>query len=328
MDPNAVVSNICQYDVLLGKGPLSHRNPGNKRFRDIVRDRRAEYATTNRRRVKDVIARQIVASVESNGGRFLRNIQFSNTNSNDNVTTICWIVVDRVVALEKVKQSLRDCNMTQGNHISIRDFRQTSRNLSASSTSSVVQRQEAGTNTAIETMRNQEQFSIINHLLLNNGTNHQPSPFEVFYERNRRSPLVQFDQITIPSALVNLTHQETRIPPPQQVLWLQYLVMISGRNLTLSELNEALQILSHHPNSDLQTRMYESFNSLAQTTALFGLPRPRTIGHGFLYTDMQHQVAPARDTDQALLTFTLPDILAAIINPTMRLHQDHTRRNL
>jgi hypothetical protein len=118
---HTVATKIHPHDVLLGKGSFSYRNPGNVIFREIIRNRRIEYTDTSRRRDKAIIAKQIVASVQSNGGNFLQQnndyalseVDNDCQNTSNRIKNLIWIVVDDATALAKVKQALRDCQNRQ-----------------------------------------------------------------------------------------------------------------------------------------------------------------------------------------------------------------------
>lgn len=98
-------------DVLGGRGAPVIDNEGNHRFRKIVATRRAEYFGQSRRQGKDQIARQIVSTVRSRRGRFLKKIDDAEQARSLGITdeeSNAWIELDEDTILTKVKQALRD----------------------------------------------------------------------------------------------------------------------------------------------------------------------------------------------------------------------------
>mmetsp|Transcript_8706 Transcript_8706/g.16588 ORF Transcript_8706/g.16588 Transcript_8706/m.16588 type:complete len:680 (-) Transcript_8706:195-2234(-) len=109
---SAIVLQLNMNDVLMGRGAPAIDNEGNMRFRRIVSARRAEYFAAAKRLDKDQIARQVVSTVRSRGGRFLKKIdgleeaRAQRIQAGENA----WIIVDEDTVLTKVKQALRDRN--------------------------------------------------------------------------------------------------------------------------------------------------------------------------------------------------------------------------
>lgn len=101
---------IHPHDILLGRGALAIRNPGNIRFGHIVSLRKVEYKNTSHRRTKDTIARQVIQAVRNSNGRFVRKLEGAHElerfqlKPNDHA----WLEAEDEVILQKVKQSLRD----------------------------------------------------------------------------------------------------------------------------------------------------------------------------------------------------------------------------
>lgn len=107
--PPVYVIEITENDVLMGRGKPIISNEGNKRFRAMVRDKKEEYSSTSRTHIKEAIARSIIAEVSERKGRFLEQVQRSEANAAGYVDkTKVWKLVNVKVALNKVKQSLRD----------------------------------------------------------------------------------------------------------------------------------------------------------------------------------------------------------------------------
>jgi hypothetical protein len=118
-------------DILLGRGAPIINYEGNIRFRALVSTRKLEYIGCGRHQVKDGIAKSIIDEIERREGRFLRRvdpakalIESSGTDSEPassdadkakvtgrkaNFTSNkLYQVAEYDVALEKVKQALRD----------------------------------------------------------------------------------------------------------------------------------------------------------------------------------------------------------------------------
>jgi hypothetical protein len=107
---SSAITQLNLNDVLMGRGAPAIDNEGNVRFRRIVQSRRAEYFSVSRRQAKDQIARQIVSTVISAGGRFLKKVD-SPALATDPVLTgevQAWVMVEDDAVLSKVKQALRD----------------------------------------------------------------------------------------------------------------------------------------------------------------------------------------------------------------------------
>jgi hypothetical protein len=94
---------ITRNDVLLGRGAASDRFEGNVQFRTLIRARKNEYSSSMNPNGKAFIAQQIVQTIQSNQGRFLRKVKLSRS-----VESPKWEIVSDSVAVEKVKQAFRD----------------------------------------------------------------------------------------------------------------------------------------------------------------------------------------------------------------------------
>jgi hypothetical protein len=104
------VTELKPYDILLGRGAPIINYEGNVRFRELVSTRKAEYISTGRHQIKDEIARQIVEEIGKRNGRFLRKIESQTEAQKLGISegTKVWQVANEDVAIEKVKQALRD----------------------------------------------------------------------------------------------------------------------------------------------------------------------------------------------------------------------------
>jgi site-specific DNA-cytosine methylase len=105
------ITKLHTADVLLGRGSPTINYVGNVAFRLLIKQRKAEYGASGQHKTKDRVAREIFALIQDKGGRFLRRIDtieleqlgpLSSTNQK------VWVAVYDDVALEKVKQALRD----------------------------------------------------------------------------------------------------------------------------------------------------------------------------------------------------------------------------
>jgi hypothetical protein len=108
--PGVVVTELNNFDVLLGRGMPILKQAGNNRFRTLIANHRDEYRAVNRHTHKDEIARRIMLTIRALGGRFLRTIESANDKSiykiDENVQA--WVIVDEETSLQKVKQALRE----------------------------------------------------------------------------------------------------------------------------------------------------------------------------------------------------------------------------
>ena len=121
-----IITKLQPNDVLMGRGFNVMLHPGNIRFIEIIRSRCAEYQSITSRKQKHIIAQQIVSTVRSKKGLFLRKMESSSLSaaaSSDEaaeklmerrVTSsaehnmVSWTLVDESAILLKVKQALRD----------------------------------------------------------------------------------------------------------------------------------------------------------------------------------------------------------------------------
>ena len=88
-------SNINDKDVLSGRGGGTNNHPGNKEFRSLVDQYRSEYVLS-KKWAKREIARNIVESIRSKGGRFLKK------------EGSVWHDIGDQKAREKTSQALRE----------------------------------------------------------------------------------------------------------------------------------------------------------------------------------------------------------------------------
>ena len=123
-------------DVLLGRGAPIINYVGNVKFRTLVRSRKNDYITSGRHKIKDKVAKSILREIQRRGGRFLKRIgapnksdvvalEDMNQTTTDGISSTSYQqkvyqIAEFDVALEKVKQALRDkdtdqqqCNLQQ-----------------------------------------------------------------------------------------------------------------------------------------------------------------------------------------------------------------------
>jgi hypothetical protein len=89
--------SINSEDVLCGRGGATNNHVGNKKFRTIVAEYQKGYLKAKKKE-KAGIAKEIVARVHQNGGRFLKRDGNNNT----------WVEVTPKKATEKTSQALRE----------------------------------------------------------------------------------------------------------------------------------------------------------------------------------------------------------------------------
>jgi hypothetical protein len=103
------ITEVLAADVLLGRGSGPNDHPGNIQFRKLVAERKDEYMATNHRLTKARIAQEIVDSVFTNKGRFLRKLEGNELVANqipEGVDAYA-LVSDEATIMEKAKQALR-----------------------------------------------------------------------------------------------------------------------------------------------------------------------------------------------------------------------------
>ena len=106
---NKVVDNLVTelrpHDVIMGRGLSVSEYEGNKRLRKMVQSRREAYVNAESREAKQNVAREIIAAVRAQGGRFLRRHVAFGASSTQSV----WQAIqDPEEMMTKVKQLLRD----------------------------------------------------------------------------------------------------------------------------------------------------------------------------------------------------------------------------
>ena len=109
-DDALVVTQLNFNDVLFGRGAPAIDNEGNVRFRRVVCSRRTEYIAAAKRQTKDQIAREVVQTIQAEGGRFLKKMNQPENSLEPGLAekTNAWKVVELGEVLTKVKQALRE----------------------------------------------------------------------------------------------------------------------------------------------------------------------------------------------------------------------------
>lgn len=105
-----LITELHKYDVLCGRGSGPNERAGNIHFRDLVATRKAEYLAVNPRdhQNKNRIAREIVETVRSQGGRFLKRAAASAAAAQPGADGgEAYELADEPTVMEKAKQALR-----------------------------------------------------------------------------------------------------------------------------------------------------------------------------------------------------------------------------
>lgn len=99
---NKVFVEFKDEDVLLGRGGLSNKHPGNKRYREEIENAKAVYRSASKDD-KTKWASLLVEYVEKYGGRFLEKDKATGK----------WYIVPDIVARRKAGQALREDNTAE-----------------------------------------------------------------------------------------------------------------------------------------------------------------------------------------------------------------------
>jgi hypothetical protein len=63
---------LQEADVVCGRSPMTHTHPGNRVYTTLVKAHSRQYKATSNRAEKSRITNEIIAQIESHGGRFLK----------------------------------------------------------------------------------------------------------------------------------------------------------------------------------------------------------------------------------------------------------------
>ena len=106
-------TSLAKNDILCGRGSGPNEHVGNVEFRKLVLTRKVEYNNANTSRdTKGKIANDIINTVRSKGGRFLRklNVEQMKEAGCYKRGMAVYELADEVTILEKTKQTLRQNN--------------------------------------------------------------------------------------------------------------------------------------------------------------------------------------------------------------------------
>lgn len=96
--PEQCVSEITDFDILLGRGKTSFNHIGNQRFRKFIAMNMDTYHTSKNRFDKSMVFNTLLAAIQSCGGRFLQQIKGRPG----------WFLVDDKLARDKISHAIRD----------------------------------------------------------------------------------------------------------------------------------------------------------------------------------------------------------------------------
>lgn len=85
-------------DVICGRGKATQDHPGNKRYREIIKENLKEYMNAKTKMDKSLVVSKVVDQIHEDGGNFVKK----------NAKTKKWGVVDEDFAREKTAHTIRD----------------------------------------------------------------------------------------------------------------------------------------------------------------------------------------------------------------------------
>ena len=102
---------ICNDDVILGRGLSSVKHPGNIFFRNLIKEKRAKYASSCRRQLKQDVSKEVLSIMLQRNTRFVRELKSEELidlgHLSTNATKL-WFIADHSTVLQKIKQALRE----------------------------------------------------------------------------------------------------------------------------------------------------------------------------------------------------------------------------
>lgn len=101
------VAHYYSYVSRKNRGSAISSYVGNQRFRDLTKERQADYRRASQNRDKQKIARDVLKLITARGGRFLR-LEENSDQAESEIDGREWYEVDKDVKLEKIKQALRE----------------------------------------------------------------------------------------------------------------------------------------------------------------------------------------------------------------------------
>lgn len=92
------------YDVLLGRGGLTNKHPGNVRFRNLINERKDKYKEIlpGQYKAKKQFSTNVMNEVHAYGGRFLQQVKVKPS------TPVEWVIAKKTKARKKCSQALRE----------------------------------------------------------------------------------------------------------------------------------------------------------------------------------------------------------------------------
>ena len=106
MTKNITVETITEKDVLCGRGGMANKWPGNKAFREMIKENKDIYQDLSNHAVrKQLLVSSIIQSIQYHGGRFLRRKSGKHNNNNNGMV---WVEISPKEAYIKTSQALRD----------------------------------------------------------------------------------------------------------------------------------------------------------------------------------------------------------------------------
>jgi len=102
VDSRQVSVQFTDTDVLLGRGGMTNKHPGNQKFRDLVDKVKPMYHGYQTKAKKKDVSQLVVDDIQQSGGRFLKNLR-KDINSPDE-----WVIARPDEARKKASQALRE----------------------------------------------------------------------------------------------------------------------------------------------------------------------------------------------------------------------------
>ena len=90
------IENPTDHDVLLGRGKPFQNHPGNRKMLGLVDQYRERYQRAERKEKHDIVE-EVMELISSNGGRFLRHVDYENQ----------WVEVSHPISYRKVGHAFR-----------------------------------------------------------------------------------------------------------------------------------------------------------------------------------------------------------------------------
>jgi len=104
------VTDVHQWDILSERGGKANHHEGNKRYRKVVSEMKAQYRDTAAKTDKTDLSRSIVAYVHNYGGRFLKKDKNGR-----------YYVMTMAEARKKTSQALRETKQLKWTDVDVQD---------------------------------------------------------------------------------------------------------------------------------------------------------------------------------------------------------------